>query len=303
MTDEMYKMTISLNVLNHLGINLYSNVPAVLSEVVANAWDADADVVDIIIKKDEITIEDNGCGMSYDDINNKYLHVGYEKRNQPGESVTPKHHRRVMGRKGIGKLSLFSVADVIEIQTSKDGNKNGFVMSAEKIEKLLKGTDNNTDYHPDPLPIEQITLDKQGTRLTIRGMKKGTDTAASALRKRLARRFGIIGAENDFTVSIGGTPIGIADRDYFHKLQYLWYYGEDSKKYVDYCKAEKLKQSENRPNELGNGLGYKVSGWIGSVEKSGDLKDVHDNLNKIVIMVRGKLAQEDIWEDGVEGGM
>jgi hypothetical protein len=26
-----YKMTISLNVLNHLGINLYSNVPAVLS--------------------------------------------------------------------------------------------------------------------------------------------------------------------------------------------------------------------------------------------------------------------------------
>ncbi len=32
-----YSMSLSLNVLNHLGINLYSNVPAVLSEVVANA--------------------------------------------------------------------------------------------------------------------------------------------------------------------------------------------------------------------------------------------------------------------------
>ena len=45
MTGEMYKMTISLNVLSHLGINLYSNIPAVLSEVVANSWDADAEVV------------------------------------------------------------------------------------------------------------------------------------------------------------------------------------------------------------------------------------------------------------------
>jgi hypothetical protein len=36
---------------------------------------------------------------------------------------------------------------------------------------------------------------------------------------------------------------------------------------------------------------------------SGDLKDGDDNLNKIVIMVRGKLAQEDILEDFTEGGL
>ncbi len=47
--DPTYRMTLSLNVLNHLGLNLYSNIPAVLSEVVANAWDADAKVVDIIV--------------------------------------------------------------------------------------------------------------------------------------------------------------------------------------------------------------------------------------------------------------
>jgi hypothetical protein len=32
-----YTMRLSLSVLDHLGRNLYSNVPAVLSEVVANA--------------------------------------------------------------------------------------------------------------------------------------------------------------------------------------------------------------------------------------------------------------------------
>ena len=48
-----------------------------------------------------------------------------------------------------------------------------------------------------------------------------------------------------------------------------------------------------------------VTGWIGSVRESGDLsdKDGEDNLNKIVIMVRGKLAQEDILEDFTEGGL
>ena len=36
------EMRLSLNILEHLGLNLYSHVPAVLSEAVANAWDADA---------------------------------------------------------------------------------------------------------------------------------------------------------------------------------------------------------------------------------------------------------------------
>ena len=44
-----YKMSIDFNVLNHLGINLYSNIPAVLSEVVANSYDADATEVNIDI--------------------------------------------------------------------------------------------------------------------------------------------------------------------------------------------------------------------------------------------------------------
>ena len=59
-----YTMSLSLNVLNHLGINLYSNIPAVLSEIVANSWDADAENVVISITDKEIIIEDDGCGMT-----------------------------------------------------------------------------------------------------------------------------------------------------------------------------------------------------------------------------------------------
>ena len=78
--EPKYWMTISLNVLNHLGINLYSNVPAVLSEVVSNSWDADAHNVDITIQDSKIIITDDGYGMTVKDMNDKYLNVGYEKR-------------------------------------------------------------------------------------------------------------------------------------------------------------------------------------------------------------------------------
>ena len=63
MNQPKFQMSINLQVLNHLGLNLYSNTSAVLSEVVANAWDADAKEVLIEINGDSISITDNGIGI------------------------------------------------------------------------------------------------------------------------------------------------------------------------------------------------------------------------------------------------
>ncbi|MFC1590272.1 ATP-binding protein [Candidatus Omnitrophota bacterium] len=224
-----YQMTMSLNVLKHLGIKLYSNIPAVLSEVVANAWDADAEKVDIKIDKNKITVSDDGLGMTVQESNAKYLLVGYDRRSQKGEAITPKHKRRVMGRKGIGKLSLFSIAKTIEVHSMKDKEKHGFVMNADAIEKLLEAQDNQV-YYPKEIPASKVALKSLGTKIVIKDLKKGIKYVRTALRKRIARRFSIIGANTNFSVSIDGKPISIEDRDYFHKVQYLWYFGKDGKK-------------------------------------------------------------------------
>ena len=115
--EQKYRMTLSLNVLNHLGVGLYSNVPAVLSEVIANAWDADAKLVSVEIDNQNrrIIIQDDGHGMSVADANAKYLTVGYSRR-EDGGAKTPSG-RPVMGRKGIGKLSLFSIANAVEVHS------------------------------------------------------------------------------------------------------------------------------------------------------------------------------------------
>ena len=148
MPDSPYRMTIDRNVLNHLGINLYSNNPAVLAEAVANAWDADAETVNIDIDAPNrtVVIKDDGHGMSADDINAKFLRIGWRRRED--SPVTLKHQRPVMGRKGIGKLSLFSIADTIEVQSAKNGRSVGFTMSRTAIEREIKNKEGGGTYYP-----------------------------------------------------------------------------------------------------------------------------------------------------------
>ena len=77
MAAHDYELSIDLNALNQLGINLYSNMPAVISEVVANSWDAENVRIFLDNTQDTITISDDGTGMSKRDINQRYLKVGY----------------------------------------------------------------------------------------------------------------------------------------------------------------------------------------------------------------------------------
>lgn len=307
-------MSLSLNVLNHLGLNLYSNVPAVLSEAVANAWDADAEHVNVSIEPEEERIEivDDGHGMDLDDVNNRYLRVGYRRRQDEDRSNrTPKHNRPVMGRKGIGKLSLFSIAETVEVYTTKDGEQHAFRMNVDEIKEAIGHEETENDLMQ-PRSYVPTTIDgfpddvEQGTKIVLKDLKKRVHTAESTLRKRLARRFSILGSEFDFNVRVNGEEIDITDRDYFHKIQFLWTFGND--KYVEYCRNQKLKEHEHRPGTTENG--YEVNGWIGTVEKPRDLVEKHsgeeteaDDLNKISLMVRGKMAKPDLLEDFNDGRM
>lgn len=291
-----YLMTLDLNVLNHLGINLYSNVPAVLSEIVANAYDADATRVDITIDRraGRVVIQDNGCGMTRDEVNGRFLSVGYRRREQTVEAVTPIHNRPVMGRKGIGKLSLFSIARVIEVETVKGGDKNALRMRLDAVEQAMTEASGNGTYRPEKRPVDSIDF-PHGTRITLTNLKKGLNNTSGALRKRLARRFSILGAANNFRLYIDGTEVTVTDRDYYHKIQYLWTFGDPESGKVTAGRCSKLKHHQHLSGEIEFGSIY---GWIGTVGSSKDLKEGGgENLNQITLMARGKLAHEDLLEE------
>ncbi len=72
--DYKLKMQVELTVIDNLGLKMYASLPPVLSELIANAWDADATVVRVSIPLDDISetsvieVFDNGEGMIFEDI-------------------------------------------------------------------------------------------------------------------------------------------------------------------------------------------------------------------------------------------
>lgn len=235
--------------------------------------------------------------MTLVDINDKYLKVGYKKRErEPDFGRTPKYNRPPMGRKGIGKLSLFSIADIIEIHTVKDGEKNALRMNSADIRSNIESGDND-EYNPEPLASDVVTI-SQGTQIKLSGLKKRIDRADEHLRKRLARRFSIIGDDN-FNIAIDGNTIDAKDRDYFANIEYLWYFGQESERFVTLCKNITGEAVCTSP-ELNVDYGYRVSGWIGTVRET---KQVNEETNTIVVFAKGKLVHQDILGSMQEGGI
>lgn len=296
-SQHPYVMSIDLNVIKHLGIGLYNSNPVVIAEAVANSWDANAAEVKISIGKDgkSVTIEDDGHGMNRDQVNARFLNIGYERRKTQGEK-TEGDLRLAMGRKGIGKLSLFAISDDIYVYTKRKGKDvEAFRLNSDAIAEQI--TDQNSTYYPEPITPEWTDGKVSGTRIVLRSLKRDLSGSSRYLRERLARRFSVIGPNNGFSVEVDGDAIGVSDRGYLRHLEYLWHMGDRGEQAKGDANAKKsvLLQSN------------KIEGWIGTVAKPSQLKDqgnpAGQSANGIVVMIRGRVAHENILDSIGEAGI
>ena len=164
MVDEKLCMKFDMNTIQHLGVKLYSTLPPVLGELVSNSWDADAKNIIISLNDSEsnnknIVIKDDGRGMTFEDINSKFLMVGRNRREE--ETDVTEGGRKVIGRKGIGKLSIFGIAQEIIITTIKNGVKNKFKMNLPTILK------SNEKYYPEHIVSNESTNKENGTIIKL----------------------------------------------------------------------------------------------------------------------------------------
>lgn len=123
-----------------LGSKIIERDSIAIAEQIKNATDANATQVTIDFSKmyeeDEklITIVDNGEGMSLDEIKDKWLNVATNNKTFDNTQL---------GGKGIGRFSLFRLADEIEIETTKNGFTNIFtlkkmILKIEQLQMILK---------------------------------------------------------------------------------------------------------------------------------------------------------------------
>jgi len=297
-----YKIEIDLNVLNHLGIGLYSSTPAVVTEIVANAWDADATEVSVEILDDRIIVQDNGHGMGDDELQARFLRVGYARRDQGKGNKSDLKERPVMGRKGIGKLAMFSLANQIDIWSKKDGKDP--VSARINVEQLREDIRTDKKYQLEKITTVYDWKGATGTRIVLSKLTAGTDKTEAFLRPRIARRFSVLGDIYDFKVIIGETEITTQDRGYHGDIQFWWDLDDETRK-MQKPLLKNIATDENghecikRINDtvIVGIHAYKLRGFIATVSKPKSLKKTEDNINQISLFANGRVFQEDMLKD------
>jgi len=212
-----YVMKISRLTVDKLGVKLYDRVSAVIAELVANSYDADATKVTITAPmgeylatrvqgemKDrgyEIVVADSGSGMTPEEVNRFYLRVGAERRKDERGDTSKKFSRKVMGNKGVGKLAPFGICQQIELLTAggkpvagKDESgkaAKGFLRAHLILDRggILK--DEEVDYEPAVGRLDGTVAKSTGTVITLRNFAYRRVPTIEDFSRQLAQRFGV----------------------------------------------------------------------------------------------------------------
>lgn len=272
-TEKMLLLTFDLNTLDHLGVKLYSQIPPMIAELVSNSWDADASSVIIHfddIQEKEIIVQDNGTGMTFEELNNCFLKIGRNRRIETKKSYTP-NARPILGKKGLGKLSVFGIGRQITITTIKNGIKNEFMMNYNDIKQCNDGT-----YRPQLCILDQVTSELQGTTIRIQKISRKTAFDAKGIAVDLSKRFTIF--SDGFKVLIrhnSNDAIQVKNDLYLEtKAQFSWNFPKD----ISLIDSELYDFAQNK----------KITGKIFTSNTPID----SDNQG-IILFSRGKLVQEN----------
>jgi hypothetical protein len=284
------KLIIQPKIIDHLGINMYQKPVDVISELIANSWDADAEKVTVQISDNCVKIIDNGHGMTFNECQYHFLTVGRDRREELGTDKSKGKKRTLLGRKGIGKLASFGIVNEIIIDTiaEENGEHTTFKMDLKRIKKA--DDLDNSEKDIEVIRAEEkneAKKDKHGTTITLDNISiKGTH---QELAQKLGRRFLLTQNYNDFKVMIDDEPMP----DSFSES-------------MEFSFPESLEVSEKAKFNINIVDGWaeeifegnKIYWRIGTYEDT--IKD--EELRGISIFANGKLAQKPFFFD-LAGGI
>lgn len=292
-----YSLRISPTTVDKLGVKLYDKVSAVVAELVANSYDADAENATVnlplgteLAKRDKetgeivepeepwaIEVSDDGHGMTPGEAKRFYLDVGRDRRRHPDQGPTSRDKKRsVMGRKGIGKLAPFGVCRVIEVISSGGGRTadgyytTHFILEYDRI--MEAGGDGDRESDRVPLKAGQLDgtyRDSRGTTVKLSSFQPKRVPDHDTFRRQLERRFAV--ADQDLEVTVHDTR---GARDDFQVEAFQ----------VPIVSATKIDLSK-RPVPLTDGTELPVTGRIGMATEAYR----NEEMAGVRIYARGKI--------------
>ena len=293
--EKELKLIIQPKVIDHLGIKMYQKPVDVVAEFVANAWDADSELVEIKIENDCITIQDYGSGMTYDQCQNFFLTVGRDRRKATGKGISEEKGRPVLGRKGIGKFSGFGIASAVSIRTvaKLNGEITSFEMDIDSI--LEHDASDNTEK---PIKVTEYNAEddarkaEHGTSIELRLREVSTsDINLDDFRTELSRRFLLAQLYDDFKIKVNGVELPESFSD---EMEFVF-----PRDLTDEEKA-KIPQLGNIENgwAIEQFEGNEIRWRMGFFEDTIQVEE----LRGISIFAKGKLSQKPFFFD-LSGGI
>jgi hypothetical protein len=162
-SPEFIPVTIDKSHIITIGERLYTESIEFVRELVNNAYDADATLVDITVSEDTIEIMDNGGGMDREGLK-QYFNIGSQQKLYAPKS--PIYNRDRIGQFGIGKFASLSACNRFEVITKKDGFVGRVIFDKEQWEKV-------GDIWQLPLEILPADFRKQnGTTVILIGLDR-----------------------------------------------------------------------------------------------------------------------------------
>src|SRR4030042_907591 len=165
-SPEFIPVTIDKSHIITIGERLYTESIEFVREIVNNAYDADATLVEIVVTEDVIEIRDNGSGMDREGLK-QYFNIGSQQKLYAPNS--PIYGRDRIGQFGIGKFASLSACKRFEVITKRDDFVGRVTFDKEQWEKT-------GDVWQLPLEILLPDFRKQnGTTVILTGLDRRFD--------------------------------------------------------------------------------------------------------------------------------
>jgi signal transduction histidine kinase len=165
--------------IQRLGAELVGKQETALSELIKNAYDADATSVSLTFSNQDRTegtlvIADNGTGMLESDVRSSWMRISTaEKAEQP---LSPIYRRVRAGRKGIGRFSVQRLGKRLLLETRPRGQSTGYRVHFNWDQEFIPGR--NLDDVFSQIERFPKELNESGTTLTILNLRDTWSEAA-----------------------------------------------------------------------------------------------------------------------------
>jgi signal transduction histidine kinase len=174
--------TVDTQLFRELGELLVGRDATALSELIKNAYDADATRVEVIGTAlgegvdGAITVRDNGTGMTGAEFRSGYLTIAGRGKEQ-GDRRSSLYRRRFTGEKGIGRLATHKLARSLHVSSvaAPGGNRR---VDARIDWDAIEAYRTLADIGPDALDVHEHGLKQgrpAGTKIELSGLRHSWD--------------------------------------------------------------------------------------------------------------------------------